>query len=153
MFFWLRTLGLMLANFKARGGICLLVSVAEDNAASLAAIQRNSFEEIHYVPKWLDEASETWMSVGRVRHFWLNSDGVLEHAKKLVDAMQNHTSLSRIERESGRTRTIQVDLDIEWLDKALPVITHIVRGEISLDVCRFSPIPDDAELYGSTDGW
>ncbi|WP_338695236.1 hypothetical protein V5279_03830 [Bradyrhizobium sp. 26S5] len=141
MFFWLRTLGLLLTQFKARGGICLLVSVAEDNTPSLSCIQRNFFQEVDQVPEWLAEVSSGWLTIGRARHFWLDSNGVLAQAKRFVNAMQNHTTVSRIERESGATRTIHVDLDIEWFSKAFPVITQIVRGEISLDDCRFSRTP------------
>lgn len=128
------------------GGICLLASVAEDNAPSLACIQRNFFQEVDQVPEWLIEASRGWLTIGRARHFWLESKGVLEQAKMFVNAMQNHTRTSRIERESGATRTIHVDLDILWFSKFFPVITQIVRGETSLDECRFSDTPYRAKV-------
>src|SRR5262249_26165463 len=143
--FWLRTLSLTLTNFKAPGGICLLVSVAAENAASLSSIQRNSFDEIQTIPKWLDDVSKTWLS-GPARHFWLDSPGVLQQAKKFVEAIQRITVLSRVERDTGRTRNVHLDLDIDWFNKAFSVITEIVRGEISLSSCKFSAIPQDATL-------
>lgn len=146
MFFWLRTLGLLLTQFKARGGICLLASVAEDNTPSLSCIQRNFFQEVDQVPEWLVEVSRSWLTVGRPRHFWLDSKGVLAQAKAFVHAMQNHMTVSRIERENGARRTIHVDLDIAWFSKAFPVITQTVRGEISLDDCLFSRTPDRAKV-------
>jgi hypothetical protein len=151
LFFWLRTLGLTLTNFKSRGGICLLVSVAAENHPSLSCIRRNSFAEIAVVPDWLDRVTADWISAGYARHFWLNSDGVLDHAKRFVDAIQNHMILSRVERDSGRTRKVHVDLDVEWFNKALPVITQVVRGDISLANSRFSSIPQNAEPQSNID--
>jgi hypothetical protein len=141
MFFWLRTLGLTLAAFKSKGGICLLASVIADNEPSVDSIRRNSFEQIDVVPKWLNDISESWIQGRPVQHFCLPTQGVLEHAKKFVDAMKNPSILHRVENTNGKTRHIEIELEIEWFNKAFSVITQIVRGDIPLGSCGFSSVP------------
>ena len=130
---WIRTLGLVLSNYKSSGKTCFLVSAAAANLASIAAIERNDFVEIVKVPDWLLGISQTWANSEVLRHFWLDPAGVIGHAKKFVEAMHDEGIVTRVERGDGTNRKMQVHLDFAWYNRAFAVVTQIARGDATLE--------------------
>jgi hypothetical protein len=110
--FWIRTLGLLLPNFKSSGQTCFLVSAAAANRAGI---------------------SQTWANAEDIRHFWLDPGGVIEHAKRFVNAMHDQGIVTRQERDDGTNRRMQVHLDFAWYNRAFAAVTQIARGDATLE--------------------